>query len=123
MERLKTVDELAYTDLDGLTQFITEVRRGRFADPTAMAKSTLLVSLLKSAVSTALIHRYPSPNMQDLTGVAFSGVWLIVPGSLQIVFLYLLLKVRRENTSCSTRLYYLFFAIISIVFRKNRHKV
>ena len=71
MERLKTVDELAYTDLDGLTQFITEVRRGRFADPTAMAKSTLLVSLLKSAVSTALIHRYPSPNMQDLTGVAF----------------------------------------------------
>ena len=38
MERFKTVDELAYADLDELTAFITKSGRGRFADPEAAAK-------------------------------------------------------------------------------------
>ena len=38
IERFETVDDLANTELDELTAFITEVGRGRFADPTATAK-------------------------------------------------------------------------------------
>ena len=39
MERFETVDELAYTDLDELTAFITKAGRGRFVDPEATAKA------------------------------------------------------------------------------------
>ena len=39
MERFKTVDELAYADLDELTEFIAKSGRGRFADPEATAKA------------------------------------------------------------------------------------
>ena len=39
MERFETVDELAYTDLDELTVFITKAGHGRFADPEATAKA------------------------------------------------------------------------------------
>ena len=39
MERFETVDDLANTDLNELAAFITEVGRGRFADPTATAKA------------------------------------------------------------------------------------
>ena len=39
MERFETVDELAYIDLDHLTDFIAESGRGRFADPAEKAKA------------------------------------------------------------------------------------
>ena len=39
MEQFESVDELAYTDLDELTDFITKSGRGRFADPEATAKA------------------------------------------------------------------------------------
>ncbi len=39
MEHFETVDELAYADLDELTEFITKSGRGRFADPEATAKA------------------------------------------------------------------------------------
>ena len=39
MERFETVDELAYVDLDHLTDFIAESGRGRFADPAEKAKA------------------------------------------------------------------------------------
>ena len=39
MEHFETVDDLANTDLDELTAFVTEAGRGRFADPEATAKA------------------------------------------------------------------------------------
>ena len=39
MERFETADDLANSDLEELTSFITETGRGRFADPTATAKA------------------------------------------------------------------------------------
>ena len=39
MERFETVDELANAELEELTAFISEIGRGRFADPTATAKA------------------------------------------------------------------------------------
>jgi len=39
MEQFESVDELAYTDLDELTEFITKSGHGRFADPEATAKA------------------------------------------------------------------------------------
>ena len=39
MEQFESVDELAYIDLDELTEFIAKSGRGRFADPEATAKA------------------------------------------------------------------------------------
>ena len=39
MERFETVDDLANSDLEELTAFVTETGRGRFADPAATAKA------------------------------------------------------------------------------------
>jgi transposase len=39
MERFDTVDELAYANLNELTDFITKSGRGKFADPAATAKA------------------------------------------------------------------------------------
>ena len=39
MERFATVDELAYTNLEELTDFIQKTGRGKFADPEATAKA------------------------------------------------------------------------------------
>lgn len=39
MERFETVDELAYADIEKLTDFISKSGRGRFADPVATAKA------------------------------------------------------------------------------------
>lgn len=39
MERFETVDELAYTDIEKLTDFIAKSGRGRFADPNATARA------------------------------------------------------------------------------------
>ena len=39
MERYETVDELAFADLNGLTNFISECGHGRFADPESTAKA------------------------------------------------------------------------------------
>ncbi len=39
MEQFKTVDELAYADLNELTAFIAKSGRGRFTDPEATAKT------------------------------------------------------------------------------------
>lgn len=39
MEQFETVDELAYIDLDELTDFIAKSGRGRFVDPKATAKA------------------------------------------------------------------------------------
>ena len=39
MERFETVDELANAELEELTAFISEIGRGRFADPSATAKA------------------------------------------------------------------------------------
>ena len=39
MEQFKSVDELAYADLDDLTELIAKLGRGRFADPEATAKA------------------------------------------------------------------------------------
>ena len=39
MERFESVDELANTELEELTAFVSKIGRGRFADPTATAKT------------------------------------------------------------------------------------
>ena len=52
MERFETVDELAYANIEELTNFIAKSGRGKFADPAATAK----------AVQTAAKGSYRLPN-------------------------------------------------------------